>query len=93
MSVYVDTLVNYGKRIGRFGSEWCHLMADSDEELHAFAARLGMRELWFQHDPQRPWRNHYDLTKTRRSQAVRLGAVEITRRQAAELMRTKQGAA
>ena len=34
---------------------WCHMATDgSFEELHAFAARLGLRRAWFQRD-------HYDL--------------------------------
>lgn len=65
---------------------WCHMTADTKEELHEFAARLGLRRSWFQ-DPveqgsARPgspgaghW--HYDVTKTVRARAVRLGAVEI----------------
>jgi hypothetical protein len=29
-------------------SRWSHLTADTTDELHAFAARLGMRRSWFQ---------------------------------------------
>lgn len=52
MSVYVDELVDYGVRIGRAGPWWCHLVADSEDELHAFAKRIGMARSWFQSPPQ-----------------------------------------
>ena len=37
MTVYVDDAVTLWR-----GRRWAHLMADSLEELHAFAARLGI---------------------------------------------------
>ncbi|WP_122711357.1 DUF4031 domain-containing protein, partial [Pseudomonas viridiflava] len=43
MTVYVDE-----EGIRWRGREWCHLVADSLDELHAFAARLGLRRSWFQ---------------------------------------------
>lgn len=75
MTVYVDD-VFIQARVGRISSRWCHLTADSDEELHEFAAQIGMRREWFQPNKRRPEANHYDLTEQRRAMAVRLGAVE-----------------
>ena len=77
MSVYVDEpqTSNHG---------WCHLIADSLEELHAFAAMLHLKRAWFQ---PRSW-PHYDLTVAKRTSAVRKGAIEIANRQAIELLRT-----
>lgn len=58
-------------------AQWCHMTSDTSlEELHSFAAKLGMRRSWFQ-DGRRP---HYDLTKAKREQAVRLGAREVSAR-------------
>ena len=71
MSAYVDRLVRYGWKWGPS----CHLIADSLEELHAWAARLGMKRAWFQ-PASSP---HYDLTASRRESAVRLGAIELDR--------------
>ena len=51
----------------------CHMLADSLEELHEFALKLGMKREWFQ-DGSAP---HYDLSKTRRALALKLGAVEV----------------
>jgi hypothetical protein len=56
-----------------------HLRADSREELHAFAERVGLRRSWFQDRP-RLW--HYDILSQRlRARAVRLGAVLVSPRQ------------
>jgi hypothetical protein len=79
MAVYVDQLVNSGKRIGRAGPEWCHLAADTPQELHAFAARLRLGRSYAQHEGLPTL--HYDLTRGKRAQAVRLGAIEIASRE------------
>lgn len=55
-----------------------HMQADSFEELHAFAQRLGMRRAWFQTRPGRPERDHYGLTRGRRDRALALGAIAET---------------
>lgn len=66
-------------------SEACHLTADSHEELEAMARRLRLRPEWIQH-AGRPT-EHYDLTPAKRAQAVRYGAREETRRDAARRTR------
>lgn len=77
MSVYVDNLIAWGWAIRGRKTESCHLIADSLEELHEFAAKIGMKRQWFQGDGTIP---HYDLTPIRRSKAVSLGAVELDRK-------------
>ena len=72
MTVYVDDAYIPWKR-----GVWCHLQADSLDELHEFAARIGMRREWFQ-PGSRPEAAHYDVTKERRAEAIRFGAVEET---------------
>lgn len=53
------------------GRRWAHLASDhSHEELHDFAARLGLRRELFQGD-------HYDVPAEVREVAVSLGAVEV----------------
>lgn len=74
MTVYVDDM-RMRARVGRIEARWSHLMADSDTELHAFAARLGLRRSWAQYPGT--WKSHYDLTDTKRTQALRQGAVAI----------------
>ena len=90
MTVYVDELRDYTKtaRIKRLPStHWAHLTADTREELHAFAARLGLRRAWFQDHATR-W--HYDLTPGKRALAVRLGARQITWREMAAVTLARQ---
>lgn len=79
MSVYVDDSF-----IEWRGKRWCHMQADDVEELHRFAARLGLKRSWFQTTPGQPWKDHYDVTEGKRQQAIRLGAIPETWRDAAE---------
>lgn len=74
MSVYVDDMRRRA-RVGRLDAVWSHLLADDDDELHAFAARLGLRRAWFQ-KPGTPLA-HYDVTEPKRQLALRLGAIPI----------------
>lgn len=80
MAVYIDKLRNWGWKHGPS----CHLYADSNEELHAFAARLGLKREWFQPSSSGP---HYDITASKRRLAVTLGAIEHTDREMVEHMR------
>lgn len=78
MSVYVD----HAFAVGDWG-RWSgggHLQADTLDELHDFAARIGMRREWFQTKPGRPENDHYDLTRTLRERAISLGAMPEDRR-------------
>jgi Protein of unknown function (DUF4031) len=53
------------------------MLADDMPELQAFAARLGCRPDWYQ---PRSF-PHFDLPLFRRAEAIRLGAVQLDRRQ------------
>ena len=73
MAVLVDELREYPHTRLPF-RHWCHLVSDADfEELHAFAARLGIPRHRFQGD-------HYDLPRHLRARAVELGAQEVSAR-------------
>jgi hypothetical protein len=87
MAVYVDQAVWDWR-----GRRWCHLLADGEDELHAFAEALGLRRAWFQHTPHKPWKDHYDLPEHVRRDAVAAGAVEIDLRAVAVLMRLRRQA-
>lgn len=79
MTVYVDdmfrqaTVPNGARSVT---SAWCHMQADTREELDEMADRIGLRRSWIQH-PNDDVRRHYDVTRTRRAAAVAAGAVEI----------------
>jgi hypothetical protein len=84
MPVYVDPLFDWGGSKEFRWKKSCHMYADTLEELHAMALRIGMRLAWFQDDKRLA---HYDLVPARRVKAVQFGAVEHTRRQMFEFMR------
>jgi hypothetical protein len=85
--VYVDGLVPQPyARNACFRAGACHMIADTREELHLFAARVGLRRSWFQDVPKSSI-PHYDLTAKRRARAVLLGAVELERRPFVEKFR------
>lgn len=75
-SFYVDAL-RFHRRAGSCRSgEWCHLATDGAiEELHAFAATIGVPRMAFHFHPAHP---HYDLTPSKRAVAVAAGAREVT---------------
>ena len=79
MSVYVDDAVTLWR-----GKRWAHLMADTLDELHAMAARLGMPRRAFQDKSSGA---HYDLTEELREQALQFGAVAISRHRDREQVR------
>ena len=57
------------------GERWAHLVSDQDlDELHDFAAELGLRRLAFQGD-------HYDIPARMLDQAVHLGAEAVGSRE------------
>lgn len=75
MAAYIDRPI-----WSRWGLRWCHLLADSLDELHAFAARLGLPRCAFQQPPQARF-PHYDLHALRRRRALKLGAIAVDHRQ------------
>lgn len=83
MSVYIDTSRN---RLGRM--MMCHMLADTLEELHAMADRIGMKREWFQPEST----PHYDVSKTRRALAIQHGAIEADRHKVVELIRKYRAA-
>lgn len=85
MTVYVDDMrAPFGRMI------MCHMVADTDEELHAMAKRIGVNKKWCQHAGTP--KIHYDICLSRRQLAVKYGAVEITRRDLARITLAKRSA-
>src|SRR6266702_620449 len=80
MAVYADCAC-LPAEVGRHDGLWSHLTADTEAELHAVAAMLGLRRSYFQ--PGKPldgrpsvaW--HYEVTEGKRRQALSMGAQEI----------------
>lgn len=70
MAILVDELREYPHVRFRV-KHWCHMVSDASfDELHAFAAELGIPRERFERD-------HYDLHPELRALAVALGACEV----------------
>lgn len=82
MTVYVDDAYIPAKvRSGSLTHEsrWCHLTADSTEELVSFAVSLGLQAKYIQY--RGTWKEHFDVTEPKRRLAVSKGAVEVNYRE------------
>lgn len=76
-AVFVDDMYKYpmgefkrGPRLYKMS----HMIADTEEELHAMADTIGLNRKWYQQD-------HYDVTMTLRKKAIEAGAIPITLRE------------
>lgn len=83
MTVYVDNMrAPFGRMV------MCHMLADTDEELHAMADRIGVARRW--HQKAGTPHGHYDIALSKRAMAVRCGAVEITSSELGRILRAKR---
>jgi Protein of unknown function (DUF4031) len=97
MTVYVHKLKSQSRALfGRTPSPdpWFVLTADTDDELNAFAASLGLTRVMFRPSTpagshQEPVAAHYDVTLGERDRAVALGARPITPREAERMERQR----
>lgn len=79
MTVYVDDMkACYGRM------KMCHMVADSDDELHAMADLIGVARRWWQ-SPENTSGSHYDIALSKRALALAGGATPITLRQCAAM--------
>lgn len=92
MAVYVDSIhifeasqIKPGAR--RYGQTWCHMAADSPEELQQMARSIGLLPAWLQH-PGKPL-EHYDLTPAKRVEAIRAGAIALEAKEWREFLLLK----
>ncbi|MFT3763357.1 MAG: DUF4031 domain-containing protein [Pseudoxanthomonas sp.] len=79
MPVYVDDPFTLWR-----GQRWAHLMADTLEELHAFAQGLGIPRRAFQDKVSGA---HYDLPEPLRDEALAKGAIAVSRHRDREQLR------
>lgn len=79
MTVYVDKTQN---KLGRMIT--CHMLADTLEELHEMAEKIGAMRSWLQ--ISRTGVPHYDIPLFRKDQALELGAILIGRRETVKVM-------
>lgn len=84
MTVYVDDAAIVWRGKPRF-----HLCADSTQELHRFAASIGVRPCWFHRGARFA---HYDITAEQRAQAVVAGAQAVESRELVRRLRAQRQA-
>lgn len=87
MAVYVDRARHYPSAPrNRFGKKMvmCHMLADTEDELHAMADTIGVARRWFQASASTP---HYDVCSSKRLLAVKHGAVECTNKELVVVIR------
>lgn len=73
------------------GLKWSHLLADNIDDLHRFAARLGIHRVSYQ-GPPRTSVPHYDLTAYERQRAIALGAIACNREEIVAIVRRSRRA-
>ncbi|MGP5100298.1 DUF4031 domain-containing protein [Psychrobacter celer] len=76
MAIYVDFM-----QIEFKGYKWCHMLADSLQELHEFAALIEINTRLFHRDASYP---HYDVTVQMRKKAIEYGAIPASRKKIIE---------
>ncbi|GAF55020.1 hypothetical protein JCM18901_637 [Psychrobacter sp. JCM 18901] len=72
MAIYVDFV-----QIKFKGHKWCHMLADSLQELHDFAAFIDVDARLFHRNASYP---HYDITVQMREIAIAQGAIPANRK-------------
>jgi hypothetical protein len=89
MAVYVDWLADHGWVLRGRAVFSCHLLADTEQELHKMAYKIGLKRAWFQPSPPAS-APHYDLTESRRKEAIEAGAIEFSKKGFLEWMRRRR---
>ncbi len=91
MTVYVDDM--WRTKMGQYrGMKMSHMVADTLEELHEMAGKIGVQRKWFQ-EPPKVSHPHYDICFAMREKAVGFGAKEITMREMVVIVRGHKKAA
>lgn len=87
MAVYVDDMrAKFGRMV------MCHMIADTLQELHDMADKIGVQRKWYQ-GPPKTRHEHYDIALSKRGLAIENGAIAITWKQcsAMSIMRRETG--
>jgi hypothetical protein len=72
MSVYVDdAFIKFRNML------MCHLVADTQEELLAMVDKIRVQRKWIQY-PRQPNREHFDICSSKRTLALKAGAIPVT---------------
>lgn len=86
MTVYVDDM--FQAPLGQYGRmKMSHLIADTHEELMAMVDRIGVNAKWLQHPGRHD--EHFDIALSKRAFALAHGAVAVTMKQCACMVRRR----
>jgi len=83
--VYVDNFDEVGKKLNRM--KMCHMIADSRDELMAMAEMIGVNKKWIQNSGEQ--KEHFDISRAKKSLAIKNGATEINMRRLAAMVKTR----
>jgi hypothetical protein len=94
VTVYVYKMKHQERWAGGISDPWFELTADTEDELHEFAARLGLPRQGSQPGslagPQQvPVSWHYTVTAGERDRAIELGAHAVTQREVTKIERQR----
>ncbi len=80
-------MIYVGKNEYKYGRMiMSHMIADSLDELHEMADQLGINRKHFQDKPKRP---HYDVCKSNKKKAIKLGAKEVSDKEIVKILKEK----
>ena len=78
-------MVYVGIRQYKFGRMFLsHMVADTLDELHEMANKIGINKKWFQDKENKP---HYDICKMKKLLAIKFGAVLVDDREIIKILK------
>lgn len=88
MPVYVDNMRADYQPAHRPGRKYImsHMIADTFDELHRMADKIGVARKWFQGD-------HYDICQSKKALAMQHGAIEVNMREIVAVRKRLRNAA
>lgn len=84
MTVYVDSEFTEFRNM-----KMSHMIADTEEELREFALKLKLNLSWWQ--KKGTYKSHFDVSISKRKEAISLGAVVIDREELVRILNNKKG--
>ena len=78
--IFVDTAKNAFRNM-----IMSHMMADTTDELIELAENIGLRSRWIQ--AKGTWKEHFDVSQSKRCLAIKRGAIVLNPRSLAYLMK------
>lgn len=91
MAVYCDDMYLYPMgqfQRGPYTYKMSHMIADTDEELHEMARKIGVEREHFQKEGT--YKRHYDIAMSKRALAIKNGAISIRMSELGFLIRNRK---